>query len=187
MKLVQPIKDKNLINEIKNYLRIKNYRNYILFLMGINTGLRISNIIALKVEDVMNKTHVLIKLVKTGKPLYFCLNDNVILELKKYIGANKLTLDDYLFTSKKRDQFSNKKPIQRIQAHYIMKDIEKEFKILHFGCHSMRKTFGYHFYKKEKDIVTLMKIFGHSSQGVTLRYIGIDQDEIDKKLSTFHL
>ena len=49
----------------------------------------------------------------------------------------------------------------------------------------MRKTFGYHYYKQTKDIATLQKIYNHSSPSITLRYIGIVQDEIDKAFDNF--
>ena len=48
------------------------------------------------------------------------------------------------------------------------------------GTHSFRKTFGYHFYKDNKDVVTLMKLFNHHDPSITLRYIGIERDEMSK-------
>ena len=55
------------------------------------------------------------------------------------------------------------------------------------GTHTMRKTFGYHHYKQYKDVVILQKIFNHSSQSITLRYIGIEQDDIDMSYQNFEL
>ena len=55
------------------------------------------------------------------------------------------------------------------------------------GTHTLRKTFGYHYYKKTKDVATLMEIFGHSSEKITKRYIGINEDEISETLLTFRL
>lgn len=55
------------------------------------------------------------------------------------------------------------------------------------GTHTMRKTFGYHYYKRTKDVATLMEIFNHSAPSITKRYIGITQDEIDKSLEDFML
>lgn len=55
------------------------------------------------------------------------------------------------------------------------------------GTHTLRKTFGYHHYEKFKDVVMLQKIFNHSSTEITLRYIGIEQDEIDESYVNFVL
>jgi len=61
MNKVVPIRDKSLIEEIKTELLKDNYRNYLLFVLGINTGLRIGDILKLKVQDVRNKTHIILK------------------------------------------------------------------------------------------------------------------------------
>ncbi|KXS48513.1 MAG: integrase family protein, partial [Halanaerobium sp. T82-1] len=66
MNKVEPIRDKDKIEEIKNILRQQSYRNYILFVLGINTGLRISDMLKLKVEDVRNKSHIVIREQKTS-------------------------------------------------------------------------------------------------------------------------
>lgn len=71
MKYVQPIRDKNKIEEIKTYLKENGSRDLLLFTMGINTGLRISDLLKLKVVDVKGKSHVEIKEQKPGK-----LNDS---------------------------------------------------------------------------------------------------------------
>ncbi|SKC04755.1 Phage integrase family protein [Lysinibacillus sp. AC-3] len=53
------------------------------------------------------------------------------------------------------------------------------------GTHTLRKTFGYHFYLKSKDIVALQALFNHSSPETTLRYVGINQDVLDKAMDNF--
>ena len=53
------------------------------------------------------------------------------------------------------------------------------------GTHTLRKTFGYHHYQKFKDVVILQKIFNHSTPEVTLRYIGIEEDEIFESYENF--
>ena len=55
------------------------------------------------------------------------------------------------------------------------------------GTHTMRKTFGYHHYKRNKDVATLQMLFNHSASSITLKYIGITDDEIDKSLENFSL
>jgi len=61
------------------------------------------------------------------------------------------------------------------------------FNIEEIGTHTLRKTFGYHFYKKTNDIALLMELFNHSSQSITLRYIGMNQDFMDEQLIDFNL
>jgi integrase len=122
-----------------------------------------------------------------GKNKFFLINDNLKHELNNYIEEFKLKSEDYLISSRKTDHLGHRKPISRVQAHHILKDVAKEFSLQNFGCHSLRKTFGYHFYKKHKDVVTLMKIFNHSSQQITMKYIGIEQEQIDMVIKEFSL
>ena len=98
MEVVQPIRNKEIIAQFKNVLLHKSYRDYILFVIGINTGLRISDILQLKVEDVKG-SHIVITEKKTNKHKRFYINEQLRKELNKYIeGMNN---DDYLFTSRK--------------------------------------------------------------------------------------
>ena len=78
--------------------------------------------------------------------------------------------------------------MDRITAYRIIREICSQVGIEdNIGTHTLRKTFGYHFYKKYKDVVLLQKIFNHSSPSITLRYIGIEQDEVYKCYENFIL
>ena len=78
--------------------------------------------------------------------------------------------------------------LDRVTAYYIIKNACIKAKLQEkIGTHSMRKTFGYHHYQQFKDVVILQKIFNHSSPQITLRYIGIEQDEIDYSYNNFVL
>lgn len=180
MKVVQPIRDKEKIEEIKRILRHESYRNYFLFVMGINTGLRISDLLSLRVKDVRNKTHIVIREKKTGNIRRFLINNALRQEIDEYTqGMND---DDYLFKSERGN-----KPIQRVQAYKIINRAAKKVGLEEIGTHTMRKTFGYHFYQRTKDVAMLQEIFNHSAPSITLRYIGITQDEIDNSLKEFNL
>ena len=180
MKVVQPIRDKEKIEEIKRILRHESYRNYFLFVMGINTGLRISDLLPLQVKDVRNKTHIVIREKKTGNIKRFLINNALRQEIDEYTqGMND---DDYLFKSERGN-----KPIQRVQAYKIINRAAKKAGLEEIGTHTMRKTFGYHFYQRTKDVAMLQEIFNHSAPSITLRYIGITQDEIDNSLKEFNL
>ena len=78
--------------------------------------------------------------------------------------------------------------MERTQSYRIIRDACREVGIDYkIGTHTLRKTFGYHFYKKFDDIVLLQKIFNHSTPNTTLRYIGLEQEEIDEKYLQFIL
>lgn len=181
MEFVQPIRDKSKIEDMKRELLKNGTRDYLLFYTGINTGLRISDILELKVKDVKDKTHISITEGKTKKPKRFKINNGLKDELEKYIiGMN---VDDYLFFSKK----GNNKPITRVQAYRILNSAAQRIGLDEIGTHTLRKTFGYHFYQKTKDVALLQELFNHSAPSVTLRYIGINQDIMDNAIDDFSL
>ncbi len=177
---VQPIRDLVMIAEMKRVLLQQSYRNYFLLVMGINTGLRISDLIRLKVIDVKDKSHIILTEKKTKKVKRFKINGSLQKEIRQY--TVKMTDDCYLFKSKRRA-----KHIGRCHAWKILNDAAKEIGLSEIGTHTLRKTFGYHFYQKTKDVALLQEIFNHSSPSVTLRYIGINQDLMDEAIDDFSL
>lgn len=193
MKSVEPIRDTAVIEQIKNVLRRNSYRDYFLFLMGVNTGYRISDLLTFKLRDVRGKTHVTIKEQKTKKARRLKLHAGLQPEIEEYAKVMGLSEDDYLFPSRKAE-----KPISRIQAYRILnkaaEDLgivkrDSEGKILQgeIGTHTLRKTFGFHHYQKHKDVAQLQHLFGHSAPIITLRYIGIHQDMLDKSIDEMDL
>ena len=179
MNTVQPIRDKEIIEKFKNELLKKGSRDYMLFVIGINTGLRISDILPLKVKDVKG-THIKILEKKTSKAKRFKINPYLRKEIDRYIdGMND---DDYLFPSRKGN-----KPITRVQAYRILNDVAEKLGIDEVGTHTLRKTFGYHHYQQNKDVAILQEIFNHSAPSITLRYIGINADIIDNSIDNFYL
>lgn len=179
MNFVQPIRDPNLINEIKKYLQETNERDYVLFVTGINTGLRISDIIPLKVIHVKG-THILLREKKTQKQKLIVLNPTLKRELKRYTEGK--ADDEYLFPSRQRDKNGLRRPISREMAYKILNKVAKHFNLEQIGTHTLRKTFGYHLYKQERSTAMLMDIFNHSEESITLRYIGVNQDTIDQAM-----
>lgn len=178
---VEPIRDKEKIQHVKEVLLHQSYRNYFLFVFGINSGLRISDIIHLKVLDVRNADYLKVREKKTKKVRRIKITITLRNEIDKYIRS--MADSDYLFPSRKGQQ-----PISRVQAWKIVNDAAREVGINDsIGTHTLRKTFGYHFYQKTKDVAMLQKIFGHNSPSVTLRYIGINDDMIDAALDDFAL
>lgn len=181
MELVQPIRDKELIERMKNELMKTNYKNYLMFVVGINTGLRISDILKLKVSDFKDKTHIVIKEQKTDKSKRFLINNQLRQEIDRYILGMKD--EDFLFQSRN----GNNKPITRVQAYRILNNVAEKLSISEVGTHTLRKTFGYWHYQQYKDVAILQDIFNHSAPSVTLRYIGINDDNKDNTIKDFYL
>ncbi|WP_415746530.1 tyrosine-type recombinase/integrase [Streptococcus pseudopneumoniae] len=180
MNIVEPIRDKDDIQAMKDYLREWNERNYILFLFGINSGLRVGDILKIRVKDVQGR-YIKLKEQKTGKKKKIKMTKTLKREVREYI-QNK-PHHHFLFQSR----VGKNKPLDRRTVDWILKVAASECGIENIGTHSMRKTFGYHYYKKTKDIAMLMSLFNHSSPAITLRYIGIRQDQQDKAMSNFGL
>jgi integrase len=182
MNTVDPIRDEKKIKAMKAVLKDDSIRNYLLFTLGINTGLRISDLLKLKISDVLNENRkiadsIYIRETKTGKEKTFILNKTAKDAIKEYINSlNKYELSWYLFKSKKGVNAA----ISRIQAYDILNTAAKIIGIKDkVGCHTLRKTFGYHSRMRGASIEKLQKIFNHSAPSITMRYIGITQDELD--------
>lgn len=175
MNTVEPIRDTGTIWDIAEYLGETSERNKMLFLLGIYVGIRISDLLKFKIRDVRDRSRVTIREQKTGKEKSFPINDEIRPMLNKYIKGKA----DYewLFPSRQGDR-----AIGRKQAYNIISAAGKRFGLEHIGTHTLRKTFGYHFYQQTHDIVTLQKIFNHSDFHITLRYIGIEQDVQDEAI-----
>ena len=102
-------------------------------------------------------------------------------EIRQYV-KNMLS-DEYIFKSRK----SSNKPITRVQAYRILSETATKIGLDEIGTHTLRKTFGYHHYQKFKDVAMLQKIFNHFSPEITLRYIGIEQAQIEDSYNNFIL
>lgn len=179
MNVVQPIKKLEDIQKIKKYLA-KKPRDTLLFSFGINTGLRISDILSLDVGDVKGRGYIEIREKKTNKYKKFPLNRFLKEEIDLFVEG--LPEGQPLFYTQKHSR------LDRAQAYRILNKAAQAVGVKErIGTHTLRKTFGYHHYKKYNDIVLLQKIFNHSSPSVTLRYIGIEQDTIDESYMNFYL
>lgn len=177
--IVYPIKDKEKIAQMKKILST-NKRNLLLFNLGINSGLRVSDILALDIKDVKDKSFIELREQKTNKYKQFPINEKIQSDIKEFIQNRNI--NEPLFLSQKDNRLS------RVQAYKILRKAAKEVGIeVHIGTHSLRKTFGYHHYKQFDDIVLLQKIFNHSSPAVTLRYIGLEQETINESYKKFFL
>ena len=176
MKFVEPVKEIKQIDKIKKLLGKK--RDILLFTMGINSALRISDLLGLKIGDILEgnkiRDSITLKEGKTDKTKSFPLNDSVKKALKEYLAERKdAQPEDVLFLSRKGEG-----ALQRCQAWKILNDAGKILN-LNLGSHSLRKTFGYQVYKQTRNLGLTQKLLNHSNSGDTIRYIGIDKEEMD--------
>lgn len=188
VKFVEPIRDRKKIDTLKKLLTDKP-RDYLMFVIGINTALRVSDLLELKYCDVMDikgnlHSHFELKETKTGKNNKIAMTKGVEKALKDYIKDNfKGDLNHYLFQSRKGDN----KPINRKTAWDIISKTAESIGLKSIGSHSLRKTFAYHQYQMGTDIALLQDMLNHESSSVTLRYIGITQDQKDRAVKALDL
>lgn len=184
MGTTQPIKSKEELKKFMEYYSAEHPmpRNQALIVLGLNTALRIGDILELHWNDVYDfdseifKKHLIVQEQKTGKTKMIALNTHVTETLDHY--KKERNPKPYHFIFSKRTNPSV--PLNRSQAFRIIRDAARDsLHEEHIGCHSLRKTFGYHAWKQGISPVLLMDIYNHSSYHVTKRYLGIDQDEKD--------
>lgn len=180
MEFVQPIRDLKQIDTLKKLLKQQSLRDYCLFVLGINSGLRISDLLKLRISDVSEngkvKDRIRLREKKTNKFKDFPISNNAKKAIKEYLQSRVINNEDEpLFLSRKNKGF-----ILRQRAYLILNEAAKSIGIKEkIGTHTLRKTFGYHAYNNGYDITLIQKLFNHSSSSVTLRYIGITQEELD--------
>lgn len=188
MGTTQPIRNKKTLENFRNYYKKEENkpRNYALIVFGLNSALRISDILKLKWKDVCNSTgyleHIIVTEKKTGKKNVSALN-RATKEALDYYRKTIETIDSehYIFSSQKvKDE-----PITRSQAFRIIQKAAQKCGMKEpVSCHSLRKTFGYYAWKNGTPPALLMSIYNHSSYEITKRYLGIEQldkDEVYEK------
>ena len=168
------------MNLIRKLAKDGNYKMSLLVAIGCFTGLRISDILALRWKQILGVPDFTIIEKKTGKRRTIRLNP----ELQRHIvdcynHIQPIGIESPILVSQKGTTFS----VQRINS--ILKDLKKKYrlKINHFSCHSLRKTFGRQVYNMNSEsselaLVKLMELFNHSSVAITKRYLGLRQEEI---------
>jgi integrase len=175
---VEPIRKQRDIDKVKSYLKNKNMRDFLLFEIGIHTGMRAMDLLKIKVGDIVNNKTLSIKESKTGKNRDIPLQLHLRKSVRDYAKENYLNDNDYIFRSMK-----GYKPITTWRANRIIHFACKECGLLgRYGMHSLRKTFGHSWYKKNRNIYKLQKIFKHSNTGITINYIGIEERKVKQSL-----
>ena len=168
------------MNLIRKLAKDENYKMSLFIALGCFTGLRVSDILALRFSQILGVSEFTIIEKKTGKKRTIRLNPKLQKHIQEcYKQINPIGVNAPILVSQKGTIFT----IQAINR--ILKDIKKKYKvkIKNFSCHSLRKTFGRQVYNmtsenSELALVKLMELFNHSSVAITKRYLGLRQEEI---------
>jgi integrase len=177
--MVEPIRSKAKIKAILDDLKKTDVRNYMLLKIGLNSALRISDLLKLQAKHFVCKDghlreHFHVKERKTGKGRDIP-TERFGKDLVQYLKYYELEGTDFVFFNKWKPQ----EAIKPCNAWVIMNRIGKKHGIKNLGTHSIRKTWAYHYYKDTGDLRLVMKILNHSSMAHTLCYLGITQEDID--------
>ena len=203
----EPLKDKADIAKMTNYFREHGkHRDLMLWIVGLNTALRVSDLLRLRFCDIMGVPssgggivflpEIVIQEKKTKNTKkravnrHIAINDAIKAAVVEYLGSqaqlgNKITLDMYLFRSESNNGKSKNVPMHRNAVEQLLKRAAKETGIaerIHVSCHTMRKTYAYHMLSSggntQRSLILLQKMLNHSSVNQTLAYAGITADEM---------
>lgn len=184
MNFVEPIRDRRKIAQIKNQLRGQSRaRDLLLFTVGVNSALRISDLLQLTVGDFVDtagdlRPEFALKERKTGKRYVLTVNDSIREVWQFYAVAHGNLLQNrhgpVFFNLKSGDG-----AIQRGQAWRLIQKLCKDVGLNgEYGTHTLRKTWGYHARLAGVDLATIMRKFNHSRIDITMRYLGLTDDEL---------
>lgn len=191
MSTTQPIRNTEKLKLFKEYFKYEkpNIRNYTLIIIGLNSALRISDILPLTYGDIYDfenkewKTHIVLTERKTGKLNRIYINE----EIRKVLEEQNCSFrnaKDWIFCSR----IHKEQPLSRYQAFRLIKEAASYAGLeADISCHSLRKTFGYHAWKQGTPPALLMNIYNHSSYQITRRYLGIDQNDKDEVFEKIRL
>ena len=172
MNWVSPIKDEETLEHFKQKLREVDDKYYIMFEIGVGTGLQLQEILKFKNKDIRGKSSI--------EAYIGTKNIKKVFEIPKEL--QKIILDytegkdpeDYLIIG----HAGSKTPLSREQAYRVFKNAGKEIGLNSVGAQTMRKTFAWKYYKATNDIYYLQKLLNHASPSITYRYIG-ERPDVD--------
>lgn len=195
MNFVEPIRDRKRIAQIKNQLRGEGrYRDLLLFVVGINSALRISDLLQLRISHLVDEhNHIrrrfAIKEEKRGKRQEVVINDSIREAINEYLSAYPGAAsdpDNYVFFNSKANRFNE--AIKRGQAWKFITSICQAVGLRgNYGTHSLRKTWGYHARMNGVDLALIMYKLNHASLAYTKRYLGITDDELEEVVKRLNL
>src|SRR5258707_2734122 len=188
MDFVDPIRDKKKITQIKNYLKgSKRFRDLLLFVVGINSALRISDLLPLRIGDFVDKDgnyrdRFTIREAKRDKRNEVVINDSIREALDVYLPAYPgigQKPGNYVFFSTKLSDFNYTQPLTRFQAWRLISGMCSAVGLPgNYGTHTLRKTWGHQARQSGVPLELIMHKLNHSNVAMTKRYLGITDDEL---------
>ena len=173
------------MKDVKSIMKLleSHPRNFLLFVMGVNNGLRTDDLLKLKVGQVRNlKSGQSLKIRegKTKKENILMVNKIIFKAIQKFIEAHDPEDDEFLFQSRKGKNI----PLQTTAVNRLIKKWTREINLKgRYGAHTLRKTWGYHQRKTFGVAIELItKRYNHSSPSITMRYLGIEDKEVNNIL-----
>ena len=195
MNFVEPIRDREKIAQIKNLLRgQERFRDLLLFVVGINTALRISDLLQLQILHFIDEQGYIrqrfwIKEQKWGKRQEVVVNESIREVLEEYLAAYPRIGEkpgNFVFFNPKNNHYS--RPIKRGQSWKFITSICSEVGLHgNFGTHSLRKTWGYHARMSGVDLALIMHKLNHNSIAYTKRYLGVTDDKLQAVVQRLNL
>ena len=187
MRFVEPIRQIQKISQIKNTLRgAGQIRDLLLFQLGLNTALRLSDLLSIRVSDLIDELGTPrdffdVKEVKTGKSNRLTITDGVKATITEYANAYPKIVENpehFVFFNSRQMPLGSI-PIKRGQAWKMIRGWCKDAGLRgNYGGHTLRKTWGYQARQKAIPLEIIQHKLNHSSLAVTQRYLGITADEI---------
>ncbi len=166
MNWVAPIKDRETLRLFSEQLKKIDYKYYILFELGVGTGLQLQDILKFKVKDISGKSEITVKIGTKNIENTFYLSKELQKIIQDYT-ANK-DPESYLILG----HSTTNKPVSREQAYRVLRSAGHHIGLSSIGAQTMRKTFAWNYYHETGDIYYLQKLFNHASPSITYRFIG---------------
>ena len=192
MREVEAIKTTEQRQQVEAHLADQGAIYADIWKVGVNTALRISDLLSLTMEDArnLNTENPALNIIeqKTGKPRKIVVNQSALLVMQRRL--DEYPEDVWLFQSEaaNRDRRATPKPINRRSVSRVFERVgQKVAPKVALGTHSMRKTRGYAMHKAGRSIESIAKVLNHSSPAVTMRYIGLVQQDIDESYTELEL
>jgi integrase len=185
---VEPIRDKKKISQIKHQLEGSHrYRDLLLLVVGINTALRISDLLQLRIGQLVDEQgnvqeRFSIREEKREKRNQVVINASIRDALDKYLAAYpevSTKPNHFLFFSSRRNGPIYTRSITRVQAWRVVAEMCSAVGLVgNYGTHTLRKTWGYHARQSGVPLELIMAKLNHSNIAMTKRYLGITDDEL---------
>lgn len=195
MNFVEPIRSTKKINQIKNLLKGQGrYRDLLLFVVGINTALRVSDLLDLRIGDFVDEAGQVrdrfwIREEKRGKRHEVVINDSIREALEAFRTAYpevEASSDHFMFFNTRTNDYTQ--PITRQQVWVFVSSICRDAGLRgNYGTHSLRKTWGYHARMNGVDLALIMHKLNHSDLAYTKRYLGVTDEELEEVVKRLNL